>query len=171
MPPGANGMARWCCCRTRNPDMRTAACLLSVALVCMSPGAIQAQGDATRITEPPPANAQPLAHGTFRDGDPVHRGSGQLHIFEAADSNLVVRLENLDVVPGPNLLVYLVRDPDPLFPEDVSAGFAALGTLKARTGDHNYPVAKDITIADWGSVVVWCDTFKVAFAIATITPL
>ena len=148
--------------------MRAIACALAVVLVLWHPATLQAQNSETRLSEPRPVDAERLAHGVFRDGDPVHRGSGGLEILKTPEGEVVVRLEDLQTVPGPNLLVYLVRDEDPLFPEDVTAAFTTLGGLKARTGDQNYAVPAEIDVREWGSVVVWCDTFKVAFAIATI---
>lgn len=79
-----------------------------------------------------------------------------------------VEMRNMEIVPGPNLLVYLVAEPDPLFPEDVEAKFLSLGKLKSLTGDQDYGVPADADLGAWGSVVVWCDTFKTAFAVATI---
>jgi hypothetical protein len=148
--------------------MRAIACALAVVLVLWHPATLQAQSSETRLSEPRPVDAERLARGVFRDGDPVHRGSGGLEILKTPEGEVVVRLEDLQTVPGPNLLVYLVRDEDPLFPEDVTAAFTTLGGLKARTGDQNYAVPAEIDVREWGSVVVWCDTFKVAFAIATI---
>jgi hypothetical protein len=117
-----------------------------------------------------PAMAQDglLADGIFRDGDPVHRGSGNLRITRAADGTRTVELLDMEIVPGPNLFVYLVEEPDPLFPEDVTAKFLSLGKLKSLTGDQDYAMPNDVILADWGSVVVWCDTFKTAFAVATM---
>lgn len=148
--------------------MRAIACALAAALVIWNPATLQAQSSETGLSEPRPVDAERLAHGVFRDGDPVHRGSGGLEILKTHEDKVVVRLENLEVVPGPDLLVYLVREADPLFPEDITAGFTSLGTLKGRTGDQNYAVPAGVEIRDWGSVVVWCNTFNVAFAIATI---
>ena len=117
-----------------------------------------------------PAMAQDglLAGGTFRDGDPVHRGSGNLRITRAADGTRTVELLRMEIVPGPNLFVYLVEEPDPLFPEDVTATFLSLGKLKSLTGDQAYAMPDDVDLAAWGSVVVWCDNFKTAFAVASI---
>ncbi len=117
-----------------------------------------------------PAGAQDrlLASGTFRDGDPVHRGSGGLRITRAADGTRTTELLDMEIVPGPNLFVYLVEEPDPLFPEDVTAKFLSLGKLKSLTGDQSYAMPADVVLTDWGSVVVWCDSFKTAFAVATI---
>ncbi len=109
-----------------------------------------------------------IATGNFRDGDPVHRGSGMLSISGKPGRQFVVNMIDMEIVPGPNLFVYLVKEPDPLFPEDVTAGFTSLGKLQALTGTQNYSVPAGVNVRDWGSVVVWCDTFKTAFAIATI---
>ena len=46
--------------------------------------------------------------------------------------------------------------------------FRDLGKLKSRFGDQNYPVPEGVDIAAYGSVVVWCDTFKVQFAVAAL---
>jgi len=151
--------------------LRVLVCALAAALLISNPDSLAAQGNESQVSEKRPLHTERLAQGTFRDGDSLHRGSGQLQILEAADGQTIARLENLKVVPGPNLLVYLVREPDPLFPEDVTAGFVSLGALKGLAGDQNYPVPKHVAIEDWGSLVVWCDTFKVAFAVATIDPL
>ncbi|MBO6785036.1 MAG: DM13 domain-containing protein [Alphaproteobacteria bacterium] len=118
-----------------------------------------------------PASAQDvevIGTGSFRDGDPVHRGSGRLSITRGPDAGRTVEMIDMEIVPGPNLFVYLVKEPDPLFPEDVTAGFTSLGKLKSLTGTQSYAVPDNIDPRDWGSVVVWCDTFKTAFAIATI---
>lgn len=127
--------------------------------------AVLARADNAIANDPPI-----LATGTFRDGDPVHRGSGKVRITGSSLLSGPKQLGMLDVkvVSGPNLRVYLVREPDPLFPEDVTAGFHDLGPLQSLTGDQTYAIPADIRQAEWGSVVVWCDTFKTAFAIATL---
>ena len=114
------------------------------------------------------ADSDLLATGTFRDGDPVHRGSGDLRISRSGGGRRAVELRDMQIVPGPNLFVYLVAEPDPLFPEDVTAAFHSLGNLQRLTGAQDYPVPDAVDLDDWGSVVVWCDTFKTAFAVATI---
>jgi hypothetical protein len=141
--------------------------LLVVLLVAISPGSSHAQTTDRVLTEPRPV-ADTVARGVFRDGDPVHRGSGKLEILRAPDGTVTIRLEAMQIVPGPNLFVYLVKEPDPLFPEDVTAGFTSLGKLKSRSGNQNYELPENLNIDDWGSVVVRCDTFRVQFAVATI---
>jgi hypothetical protein len=121
-----------------------------------------------RLAEPPPAGAEAVRTGALRDGDPIHRGSGIAKILKLPDGSHAVRLENLEVVPGPDLFVYLVAHEDPLFPEDVTAGFSNLGKLKSRFGDQNYAIPTGVDPAAYGSVVVWCKVFKVQFAVAAL---
>jgi len=129
-----------------------------------------AQSSDRHISEAFPKGAKQIATGEFRDGDPAHTGSGQLKILVAPDGRTILRLENLKVKPGPDLYVYLAKDPDPLFPEDVTAAFISLGDLKGQTGNQNYIIPADIDVSDWGSVAVWCEAYQVLFAVATIEP-
>lgn len=149
-------------------ELRLAALVLTVLAGLGSAPAVLAQTTDTPLAETRPSGAQTVAHGTFRDGDPIHRGSGALEVLRTGDGGIVVRLENMQIVPGPNLFVYLAADPDPLFPEDVTASFVSLGKLKSRAGDQNYVVPEGVDLSKWGSVVVWCDTFMVPFAVASI---
>ncbi len=142
--------------------------LLLLAGAPAQPQAIQLAAKDEHLAEPLPAGAEPVRTGTLRDGDPVHRGSGNALVLRLPDGSHVVRLENLEVVPGPNLLVYLVTHEDPLFPEDVIAGFRSLGRLKSRFGDQNYAVPEGVDLTHYGSVVVWCETFQVQFAVAAL---
>lgn len=119
-------------------------------------------------TSVPASDTHEIATGIFHDGDPVHRGSGGLSVTQASDGATQVRMIDMKIVQGPNLFVYLVKEPDPLFPEDVTADFVSLGKLQRLTGNQDYPVPENIDIRDWGSVVVWCDTFKTTFAIAPL---
>jgi len=121
-----------------------------------------------RLAEPLPAGASAVRTGTLRDGDPIHRGSGTALLLKLPDGSHVVRLENLEVVRGPTLFVYLAAHEDPLFPEDVTAGFRNLGALKSRFGEQNYRVPDGVDLTGYGSVVVWCDTFNVQFAVAAL---
>ena len=114
------------------------------------------------------ADVNILGTGEFRDGDPIHRGSGDLRISRTDNDTRRVELLGMQIVPGPNLFVYLVENEDPLFPEDVSAKFLSLGKLKSLTDDQSYDIPADVELAAWSSVVVWCNTFKTAFAVASI---
>jgi hypothetical protein len=115
-------------------------------------------------------NTSEIATGTFRDDDARHRASGALSVLRAANGEMTVRMIDMQVADGPDLFVYLVKEPDPLFPEDVSAEFTSLGKLQSLTGTQDYGIPAGVDIDDWGSVVVWCASFTTTFAVATIKP-
>ena len=161
------------------PTLRNGLTGAAIGLLLLSANGASAQSLAVPVTtdlaasdahlaEPSPAGADAVRTGTLRDGDPVHRGSGAARLMKLPDGTHVVRLKNLEVVPGPDLFVYLVAHQDPLFPEDVTAGFSSLGKLKSRFGDQNYGVPAGVDPGAYGSVVVWCNVFKVQFAVAAL---
>jgi hypothetical protein len=131
-------------------------------------GSASAQEQITPLAELRPNAVTTIAIGTFREGNPAHPGSGKVEILRTADGQNIVRLVGLSTLPGPDLFVYLVADPDPLFPEDVTGEFRSLGMLKGHLGDQNYVVPKDVDLSRWGSVVVWCVLYSVPFAVSTI---
>lgn len=120
------------------------------------------------LPNPSGADARLLATGELRDGDTVHRRSEDLRITQADNGARLVEMRNMEIVPGSNLLVYLVAECDPLFPENGTTKFVSLGKLKRLAGDHDCAIPEDMNLDDCGSVVVWYDTIKTAFAVATI---
>lgn len=129
---------------------------------------------------PPPEVNEPLtgrtrddaiARATFihaNPADPIHYGRGTATIY--AD---LLRLEpDFEVGPGPKFHVYLVPltevTPDT---EVEKTMFVDLGRLKAFTGSQNYPIPGGIELADFRSVVVWCEQFNVLISPAAISPV
>lgn len=110
-----------------------------------------------------------LATGAFSGADDFHQGSGTATIYELDDGSSVLRLEDFDVTNGPDLHVLLVPNAEPSSREDVT-GYVDLGSLKGNVGSQNYEIPADINIADYGSVVIYCEPFHVIFASAPIPP-
>ena len=77
--------------------------------------------------------------------------------------------EDFEVGPGPAFHVYLVEASDILISADFeAAGKRDLGRLRAFRGSQVYPVGNDIAVADYQSVVIWCEEFGVLISPATI---
>ncbi len=92
----------------------------------------------------------------------AHRAEGLVQIIEAGDS-YTLRFEDLDVLNGPDLKVYLASD-------ETATDFIDLGPLKANRGDLNY-VLDGVTVADFAdydTVLIWCRAFGVLFAAAEL---
>lgn len=122
---------------------------------------------AVDVTDPMPEEDEPVAisTGEFEDFDSFHQGSGTATIYELADGSHVLRLEGFEVTNGPDLHVLLVPDDAPA-DRDAIEGYVDLGSLKGNIGDQNYEIPSDVDVANFGSVVIYCQPFHVIFSVA-----
>ena len=109
------------------------------------------------------------AQGRFRDSDMLHRGTGDVMVYRRADGSLLLRFDNFRVTAGPDLYVYLTRHAAPANSKDVKKGFLPVARLKANVGTQDYDLPAGTTLAEFGSVVVYCQVFGVLFSAATLT--
>ena len=125
----------------------------------------------TAAEEAMPAQPRVLASGNFVDADAVHKGSGVASLYELPDGRHVVRFEDFRTTNGPALVVYLAKHPSPSSADDVTdGGFVNLGKLKGNVGNQNYEIPTGIDVAEYGSVVIWCELFGVLFSPAALAP-
>jgi hypothetical protein len=106
-----------------------------------------------------------LAEGSFRSL--AHEGSGLAAIVVTADGRAFLRIEDLDVLSGPDLRVYLSAAPgdadEAAFGEQLVVD---LGGLRANQGDLTYEIPSDADLGSVHSVAIWCRRFSVGFAVA-----
>ena len=107
-----------------------------------------------------------LARGEFRDGDPGHNGEGTALVIEGPDGSLVLRVEEFSVTGGPDLFVILSADPDGS--RDSAKAGLDLGDLKATDGNFNYEIPGGTDVSQYKSVIIYCRSFNIVFAIATL---
>lgn len=119
-----------------------------------------------------PPTAAPTGPVALRSGqfhDVVHEGSGVATIYRLPDGKLVLRLENLDVLNGPDLYLYLSVLPDSTDSPPVLANkYLSLGRLKGNKGNQTYDLPADFDPQAFHSVTVWCQQFRVNFATAPL---
>lgn len=111
---------------------------------------------------PPPGQPVVVSQGTFRDGEPGHRGSGTAKLGRDASGKPVLVFENFSVTNGPDLHVILGTS--------LSGGGQGLdlGKLKATDGTFIYPIPDGADLATFRSVTIWCASFPTIFAIAEL---
>ncbi len=114
------------------------------------------------LTSSAPAAAQVVGAGSLRGID--HRASGRALLLRLADGRSVLRLEGLDVEPGPDYQVHLV----PGTAREAPDGGLHLGGLRANKGDLTYPVPVGGGGRQPVTVLIWCRAFAVPVASATI---
>lgn len=129
------------------------------------------------VFPPPPAmetlaaeaRSEVVARGTFihaDTGDPVHFGSGAVTVYE----NNVFLEPGFKVGPGPKFHVYLVPAKQVRASSDVKdTMYVDLGRLRAFEGSQNYPIPDGVDLAQYPSVVIWCEQFDVLISPADLT--
>jgi len=110
-----------------------------------------------------------VAQGEFihaNPSDPIHYGRGKVSVYR----DVVYLEQDFEVGPGPKYHVYLVREANvtPATPVAQSK-FVDLGRLKAFKGSQNYAVPSGVRLADYPSVVIWCEQFGVLISPARLT--
>jgi hypothetical protein len=118
----------------------------------------------TSTTTVPPEPLE-LSRSGFQ-GLTGHRGNGDAAVYRLADESILLRFEEVDIGSGPDLDVYLVPGPD----QRGLGGSHYVAPLTAERGNQNYavPADVDLTSGTW-TVLVWCETFDVEIANATLS--
>lgn len=117
---------------------------------------------------PAPESARSiLASGQFRSLE--HRTAGRALLVRLADSTLILRLESLDTLNGPDLHVYLSEVPAGGDARAYGERFLDLGKLKGNKGNQNYRLPANVDVFRYRSSVIWCKRFAVGFGVAPLS--
>ena len=125
--------------------------------------------------DPNPALVRERVTGNFVTLDPMRSARGTASIFELSDGRIILRLQDLDVINGPDLHVLLSAYPRPTTREELDqvAQFEIdLGRLKGNVGNQNYPIedpAFNIDNYREGSVVIYSTRYDLVFSFAPLT--
>jgi hypothetical protein len=112
-----------------------------------------------------------VAKGAFihaNPRDPIHYGKGGVTVYQ----DLLHLEADFEVGPGPKFHVYLVPEKKVTTDTKVAQSmYVDLGRLKAFKGSQNFPVPPGVNLANYGSVVIWCEQFNVLISPAELKPL
>ena len=98
----------------------------------------------------------------------AHEGMGAVKVIRLGGTNgTIVRLENLDVLNGPDLRVVLSKSSD-VEKAGHLGDHIELGKLKGNKGNQNYIVPAGVDVSEYGSVVIYCKAFGVVFNSANL---
>jgi len=99
------------------------------------------------------------AKGSFSNG--AHgMVSGAAKIYTTS-SNTQLALENFSSSNGPNLIVYLSKEKDPI-------NFINLGELKATGGNQLYNIPQNIKFSDYKYALIYCKAHSKLWGFAEI---
>lgn len=103
--------------------------------------------------------AKQNAVGSFANG-PYGTVSGNAKIYTVGN-DLKLALENFSSSNGPNLMVYLSKEKDPV-------NFINLGDLKATGGDQLYQIPASVKATDYKFALIYCKRFSHLFGYAQL---
>ena len=107
-----------------------------------------------------------LFSGSFVDRS--HPARGTALVLGDGTEQRFLRFEDFATDNGPDLNVYLsaasADSPAGEFDDD----FVDLGNLKGNIGTQNYEIPAGVSIERYGTVVIWCVRFAVAFGAADL---
>ena len=126
--------------------------------------------DVSSTESMPPNSPRVVAQGRFVDADVVHKGSGQVTLYQLPNDRHLIRFEDFRTTNGPALVVYLGKHPSPMQAADVvDGGYVSLGKLKGNVGNQNYAIPEHTDVLEYNSVVIWCELFGVLFSPANLS--
>ncbi|WP_433168134.1 DM13 domain-containing protein [Kribbella sp. CA-247076] len=133
------------------------------------------QPSTTRPSTTKPSTTKPAGPEVLLTGKLItheHETEGTVAVLRLADGSRVLRLENLATSDGPDLKVWLSdakvvpgRKGWHVFDD---GEYQNLGDLKGNHGNQNYVIPKDVQLADFRSMTIWCDRFNVSFGAAEL---
>ncbi len=116
------------------------------------------------------SSPQPLVAGQFYSI--LHPTAGNATIYQLRDGTRVLRFTGFSTSNGPDVHVYMVAADDA---KDIAtvqkAGFIDLGVIKGNIGDQNYRLDRDLDLAKYRAVSIWCKRFSVNFGAAALKPI
>jgi hypothetical protein len=107
-----------------------------------------------------------LSTGRFRSYE--HATSGRARVLQLPDGRRYVRFDRFSTSNGPVLKVYLSAAPATGPGDAFDDRYVNLGDLKGNIGEQNYAIPRDVDLARYRTVVVWCKRFSVPFGAAAL---
>jgi hypothetical protein len=116
--------------------------------------------------ERPEPAIETLRSGTFRSYE--HSTSGEARAIRLPDGSRYLRLEDFETSNGPDVRVYLSAAPAGGPGDTFDDDYGELGELKGNIGDQNYTIPAGVDLDRFGTAVIWCERFSVAFGAAPL---
>ncbi len=95
-------------------------------------------------------------------GTPGHAASGTVRIVESPNGSRELYYENFTTVNGPDLYLYLAKDPG-------AREFISLGRLRATEGNVRYSIPDDVDLSEYPYALTWCQAFSTLFNSADLS--
>ncbi len=135
---------------------------------------VEQQVDVPLVEEPLPAMTAPgaaaISRGSFYNID--QRATGRVTVYRLADGSHALRLDDFFVSQNAELEVRMSPLKSPKSTDEYLAAPSEVVTyLDVTTGSLNFVIPSEIDPEDYGSIVIWCQLVRSAYAAATLEPV
>lgn len=110
-----------------------------------------------------------ISFGEFTPVQDQKPAKGEVRLFRLGTGEHLLRIENLSVVRGPGLHIYLTEKPSARTANAILSDFIDLGELRAQSGSLNYLIPAEIDLNGYRGVVIFTPYFNDIYATASIT--
>jgi hypothetical protein len=124
----------------------------------------------TEVEPPMPTGPIAILGGEFSSRN-RYTVTGTATVYLLDDGARVLRLEDFASTNGPDLYVYLTAANSADSDAALDMDFVDLGLLIGNIGNQNYPIADDVDLSRYDTVVIWCRRFTVGFGAADLMDL
>ena len=97
----------------------------------------------------------------------LYSAAGEVSIYLFSDDRKLLRIDNLQVVNGPELYIALLVEPFPLTIADLGRDYQDWPLLSPK-GNQNYEIPPELNIYRYRSVVIYDRRYGIIFAVAQI---
>ena len=121
--------------------------------------------------EPTELGQQRVILGDFVPADDVLQAEGQLTIYETANGDFILRLNELNVTNIDGLSIYFSGQRAPLNREELQQdeNYYRLIDLRGNAGNQNYNIAPEVDLDSYNSVVIYSEALDIVVGYAAFT--
>lgn len=116
----------------------------------------------------PPAGSVVLRRGEFVTLDAIRGASGDLVIYQQPDQTRLLRIENFEMTPAPDVHIIFTRNPDPLDERGVGVDYIDVGALKGAFGNQHYAVPAGVDFGVYPILVLYSVEYELVISTATL---
>lgn len=138
--------------------------LVAVSTMSSPANAESSASTGSAVSAVAPSTAVPVLLGSAALVGIDHEAGGTVQLIRSVGGSLVIRFEDFFVEPGPDYLLYAVPGAGATSP----AGGTSLGSFAVTGGSVNLDLPADVTGSGAVTVLIWCRTYAVPVAHATL---
>lgn len=123
---------------------------------------------ADETTYTPPDGSSITRRGVWTTIDTLRSARGTVTIYQLPDQTRILRLEDFEMRPAPEVHLIFTRNPDPLDKRGVGVDYIDVGELKGMVGNQTYIVPQGVNFNTYPILVLYSVRHNLVISTATL---